>query len=452
MLTRFCRDREGSIAITFAMMLIPMVGVTALAVDISRAYVVRSRLAHAIDAGGLAMASSSGTPAELKARLDAFLQANYPDTALGATTAVTTATEGYKTKITATASVDTTFARLIGYNTVDVSVSNEVVREVAGLEIALVLDNTGSMLTNNNIGALRDSAKLFVETLFNGRLSDDRLKIGIVPYSAAVNPASGGVAVSTPPSGVTHDPSNPTAWKGCVEERAYPHDVLDTWTSEGGPWKVYRWSRASDNDYRGSNMNNDPDDCNQQTGPNLGCPSPIIRLTSVRQTLVTEIGKLRAWCRGGTLGNVGMAWGWRLLSPERPYTEGLPYNTKGWRKIAIMMTDGDNQFYDYNSSDSFDSDYTAYGRLDDGVLGTTNRTTARNIVNTRFEEICTSMKRKNIEIYTIVFTSGITTATRDMYKRCATDEKKYYYAPSQDDLRKAFRAISYELSNVRLSQ
>ena len=106
------------------------------------------------------------------------------------------------------------------------------------------------------------------------------------------------------------------------------------------------------------------------------------------------------------MGNVGMVWGWRVLSPSAPFTEGVSYDNYDWRKIVVMMTDGNSQFYK--------DDETAYGRLSDGVLGTTNNGSAKNILNQRMAETCALMKAKDkrIDIYTVIFTSSVDSGSR----------------------------------------
>src|SRR5690606_24737305 len=112
-----------------------------------------------------------------------------------------------------------------------------------------------------------------------------------------------------------------SAWRGCVFERAYPHDVLDSDTATGGMWEPFRWPDTAstgnpwDNNWRNDNGSlnlNVPSpnsNSNYWRHPNLGCPTPIVPLQSDRSALVGQIASLSAWNRGGTLGNIGMAWG-----------------------------------------------------------------------------------------------------------------------------------------------
>src|SRR3546814_6661315 len=64
------------------------------------------------------------------------------------------------------------------------------------------------------------------------------------------------------------------------------------------------------------------------------------------------------------------------------------------------MTDGVNGHYRLSGSD-FDSDFSAYRRVDDGVFGTTSKTTAKNRMNQRLEEVCNEMAALGIIIYTV---------------------------------------------------
>ena len=204
----------------------------------------------------------------------------------------------------------------------------------------------------------------------------------------------------------------------------------------------------------------DPNLGNGGTGPNLGCPTAITPLTNVKSTLTTAINAMTAWSRGGTLGDVGMAWGYRVISPESPFPEGQPWGTPKLTKAVIMMTDGVNQVYKLTSTagpnkvnNAVNSDYTAYGRLDQlGLVGSSTITGAQTIIDNRLAALCTAMKAKGVVIYTIIFTGSQDAATKAMYAACATDSSKFFNAPTQTDLKNAFSAIAVQLSNLRVTQ
>jgi len=101
-------------------------------------------------------------------------------------------------RITGTASgtVGMTFAAIIGQDEVEVGVFAEA---LAGggrkVEIALVLDNSSSMFTDNRMQLMRGAARDFAHRMFD-TLGDENVKISVVPWSATVNMMSPAVAVA----------------------------------------------------------------------------------------------------------------------------------------------------------------------------------------------------------------------------------------------------------------
>lgn len=459
---KFLRNTQGALAPAMALLIPVVASAVGVSVDLSRAYLVHDRLVRALDAAGLAAASSSGNEAAIEKRFQDFFAANYPDAALGDPYDLDIVQTDHDVTVQASANVETTFMRIIGVDHLEVDAKAVVKKSLRGMEIALVLDNTGSMRTNNNIGTLRTAAKNFINILYDRVEDDNQVRVTIVPYAAMVNPgATGATLVNNPyatPYNVSglyapYSTTDKYAWKGCMLERNYPNDIQDTSVAAGGKWTPFRWQDSSDNDWSPTIRDADTY-CDDRTTPNLGCPTPIIPLTSNRTTLVNETNKLLAWCRGGTMGNIGLAWGVRALSPEAPFTEGHSYSDDAWRKTIVMMTDGNNEVFCYNNNcgTQTNSDMSAYGRVSSGKLGTTTRTGALAEVNRRMTEACTYAKNKGITIYTITFSTSLNATTRDLYRKCATDSSKYYNAPTQQDLINVFEQISRELSNLHISE
>jgi hypothetical protein len=172
--------------------------------------------------------------------------------------------------------------------------------------------------------------------------------------------------------------------------------------------------------YSSSNLNNG---CNK---------SYILPLTSVYGTIKSKIGTLYA--SGNTLSNLGMVWGYRLLSPEAPFREGAPWTDKTVKKVAILMTDGDN---------NISTSYSGYGTW-------TNLRLTDHDLDVKLAATCENMKNDGITVYTVTFTSGINEATKSYFRNCASSESKYYDAPEQADLLDAFEQIARELSNIHI--
>lgn len=156
-------------------------------------------------------------------------------------------------------------------------------------------------------------------------------------------------------------------------------------------------------------------------------------LTSDQDELLDSIATFQAY--GNTMGNIGMLWGYRVLSPEYPFQQAAPWGDKEWRKVIIMMTDGVN---------TMDSQYSAFWRTRRHDLGTDDQ-------NERFAESCETMKEvKGVLIYTVTFAGGVDANTKAYYRNCATTPAQYYDAPSQDELIDVFEKISRELANLHI--
>lgn len=111
-------------------------------------------------------------------------------------------------------------------------------------------------------------------------------------------------------------------WKGCVEAWDAPFDQSDAlpsveafphqyWLSTMG---VYTPS-TGDNDWDWANIDETNDAQNDGLGPNLGCGPSITPLVAAKTTVHDAIDVMQPWHRGGTMANLGLAWGWRVLSP-----------------------------------------------------------------------------------------------------------------------------------------
>ena len=119
-----------------------------------------------------------------------FFAANFPDGFLGATVSPLTINadpvEG-SIEVAASATMDTTFLTLIGQSNITVSARTVVQRAERGMELVLVMDNTGSMSTNNRIGNMRSAAHELVSILYGTKTSIPDFYVSIVPYAATVN-------------------------------------------------------------------------------------------------------------------------------------------------------------------------------------------------------------------------------------------------------------------------
>jgi hypothetical protein len=148
---------------------------------------------------------------------------------------------------------------------------------------------------------------------------------------------------------------------------------------------------------------------------------------------------------------LGATWGWRVLSPGAPYTEGAAYSDDTTKKILILMTDGENTVASANNTLNR-STYSAFGYLTQGRLGTTSSiNTAEGTLDTMLTTACTNIKAQGITIYTIGF--QITTSNvLNLLKGCASSTSNYFNATDSTALASAFAAIATDISNLRVSK
>jgi len=420
---RFHRNDRGAVAIIFALAIIPLMVFGGMAVDLSQAYLVKSRLSHSLDAAALAVGSMRATNSDstyLEAQFSSFVSANYASTDIGATHDLTFVDNGGIISVTGKATVDTVFMAIVGINSLTVSASSEIIVETNGLELALVLDNTGSMGSNGKMTDMKTAALELISIVFGNETAPTLLKVALVPFDNTVNIGTAMTSYVTDPTAFDW---NGSSWGGCVMARAYPADVQDTSVAADGLWTPF-WNA-------------------QKSDRNRYCPRPITPLTNNRTTLESEISAMSSL--GSTHINVGAAWGWRALSPEAPFTEGASYADPDWNKAAIILTDGDNRM--------IDNYYSAYGYISDGNLGTTSSANAaEDELDSRLLETCTGMKDAGITVYTIAFGTSIGASTATLLSDCATSADNYYESPDAATLTLAFRAIGAELKNLHISQ
>jgi hypothetical protein len=122
-------------------------------------------------------------------------------------------------------------------------------------------------------------------------------------------------------------------------------------------------------------------------------------------------------------------------------------------KVVIILTDGENNFYDHPGVGTHGSDYTAYLRLQQQGIGAGIDTQAEGTaaINSQFSQTCAAMKAEGIIIYTITFQVG-NNPIRDVYRNCASSTAYYFDSPNTSDLSAIFKAIGDSLSNLRISK
>ena len=252
MLRRLWTDKRGVTALVFGISLLVVLGSMGLAVDYGRGFLVRTKLAGAIDAAALA-AGRNLDDVNIEGEIQRIFSANFPTGYMGvANVAIThslSEIDGEKTVVVdGTATLQTTFMGLLGIKTFDVAAKAEVARGGPPMNIAIVVDISGSMNSSSGssgsrLDAAKVAARTLVEQMFGAAATHANLAISVVPWSTMVNiTPPGSVFTGTTTQSVTtftnpingetqsevYIPNNtpvpllfepPANWKGCVYAR-----------------------------------------------------------------------------------------------------------------------------------------------------------------------------------------------------------------------------------------
>lgn len=501
---RFARDQRGNVAVLFAFSAIPLVGLLGGAVDVTRHQRYKAELANAMDAAAIALVRSNPqNDGEADAFVNKFIATmmpggnNDPTLHMSAFDAIKVS-GGYR--VVSNGYMDTAFMPVVGINDMALDLETEVLTTGGKYEIALALDNTGSMRNFGRIAALRDAAEQLVSDLYREEGTEDRVKMALVPFVTAVNVGnSDGFDRANFIDPVGADPvfqrnfSDPTVsrfdlfnrmgvqWAGCVEARIEGDEDGDALPdSRASRWVPYLWpdepDRGFSNSYlRDSGTRNDSDrlrDIGKYTvatpptntsnlGPNAACPSKVIPLTNDADLMIQNIRAMRPHNEfgannSGTNVAQGLAWGWRALSPYSPFegNEGVAYEDTETTKVLVLLSDGRNQIVPNDGIT--ESDYTSFGYLADGRLGTTNNyLAAERNVDAKVSRVCEAIKDKGIRLYTILFQVDFQ-RTQDLFRGCASKDEKgkplYYYVPDASALETAFENIGKDLTTLRVAR
>ncbi|HEV7258636.1 MAG TPA: pilus assembly protein [Bosea sp. (in: a-proteobacteria)] len=410
LLSRFGKDASGNVGIMFGFLALPMIGIAGASIDYARATSARSTLNAAVDSAALMVARDATrlTDAQLRIRAEALIRANLAgnsDAKLGTYTVAIDRT-ARTVNVTATTAVETSLTKVIGVDTIPVSSTAQSAWGTNTVELALVLDNTGSMASSSKLTELKKASLDLLKILKEASTATDQIRVSVVPFATQVrlptsykdSPWLRYDMTKTTGSGSSKKTVSITkaTWEGCVSDRDKPYDVSDAGAVTGQNATLFP-----------------ADFCAQST------LTPIRPLTSDWTALTSTINAMTPV--GNTNVTIGAAWGAASLSPGAPLPEAAPATTPRLTKYMILLTDGDN----------------TQNRFGDG----------QSTMDQRTEAACTSAKADRIKIYSIRVIDG----NRNLLRGCASDTGMYYEVSNASQLTPIFQQIAREISQIRLT-
>lgn len=238
------KNRRGSVAAMTAVVMIGVVAVAGLAIDLTRIWLVGARLKTSVDAAALVAARQIDSPTR-DADARALFMANYtqngayPNTAIGRYLGATLITANNlqvtqigqrQVRVTASARIGTTLFGIIAPSTTDVEETTLAEREGSGLELAISLDATYSMLDpapggGTKLEAAQAATRTLLDILFGDQDEQNNLWVSVVSFSRTINIGSGNSGLLD----LTNAPGGFTAarWGGCVRARPGANDIAD---------------------------------------------------------------------------------------------------------------------------------------------------------------------------------------------------------------------------------
>ena len=229
-----CKSEKGQMLVLLSAALVALMALTGMAIDVGIAYGVKAKLSAALDAAGIAAGRAVKIGETDVIRIQnaqnaavQFFTANFPSGYMGATVSGITTSPVHSPdgswiiSVSASASVPTSFVRVLGWDNIPVAASAETT--VRSLDMVLVLDCSGSLADMGRGGgesppgtfeALKKAAVDNVVNVLQADSNGDRL--GMVTFASGA---------------VVKVPINKTAARGF--DRGAMTNAINSLTPEG---------------------------------------------------------------------------------------------------------------------------------------------------------------------------------------------------------------------------
>lgn len=404
LLARFGKDKSGNVALMFGLAIIPVLGLAGASVDYARASAARAALTAAVDSAALMAARDAQklSDTDLRTRTQNWVRASVESTHRAAVDSVQVQIDraARTVNVSATASLAAGITAIIGENKFEVGSSSQSAWGTNTIELALVLDNTGSMASSNKMTELKTASLDLLKIMQEASTEQNQIRISIIPFATQVRLDKKYVTADWLRFGVKNPNSNEVAtksnWEGCVMDRDQPFDVSDAEVDKSNKSTLYPAAACGKSSL-----------------------APLQPLTSDWNALTKTIKSMTPV--GNTNVTIGAVWGLASLTQGSPLPEAAPAGTPRLTKYMIVLTDGDNTQNRFTSNQ---------GDIDD-----------------RTKLACQSAKAAGVEVYTVRVIEG----NRNLLRNCASGTDKYYEVSNASALGPIFRKIAQEISQIRLS-
>ena len=475
LIARFRRSEQGNIAVIFVIALLPLVAFMGAAIDYSLVNRARTSMQSALDSAALMVAKDAAAKSMTASQISQEAQDlfnsmyNHPEVTNVSIAATYTSSGTSTLVITGSASMPTNFMKVVGFPTLSFNLSSTIVLGgTTKLQVALVLDNTGSMTETDSTGtskisALTTASHNLLSMLQANAKSPGDIQVAIIPFAnfVKVNPAlfktmawiswglqsgsgGGGDGGSGSGSG-SNSGSGSSGGSGSNSGSGSNNSGSGSGCNGGDGGSGGGGGSGSGGSGSGGGS---ADPCNPSNSTWTGCftdrnqpydvqstaPTAnvlntyfpavncsLAQLTPLSSNWTALNSTIDTMVAAGTTNQpIGLVWGWHALTTGDPLNAPAP--PSGTKQILILLTDG---------------------------LNTQNRwTTNQASIDAREQLVCTNIKAAGITIYTVLVMSG----NSSVLQSCATDPTKYFALSSANQIVSTFQSIGVNLTNLRIAK
>jgi Flp pilus assembly protein TadG len=260
--------------------------------------------------------------------------------------------------------------------------------------------------------------------------------------------------------------SSNSSWYNYTYHNNYLNDKISPSAGSSRPANAqlhplkYKYTNSSNKADWHSDQFSDATSFPYSAGPNRGCPQAIVPLTNQKSSITGLLNNLIAYPAMGTFIPNGLVWGWHIVTPNEPFTQGVAPGDEYYDKTVkaiVLFTDGDNSVTGASNHNS--SYFSGYNYVSQDRLGTTSSaSTATDDLDAKTAALCANVKNdgpenQKIRLYTVTFGS-LSSSSLNLMRNCATVDKGqplHYHAPSTSELEDIFRQIGEDLSEIHLA-
>lgn len=193
LLKALLRNEAGNTLAIFAAALVPMIAIIGSGIELSRAYMAKTQLQAACDAGALAGRKALAETGEYgnaeRTKAANLFRANFDHASYGLGIPNFTSRADTENNVIGTVSIalPTVLMNFFNFDTIDLNANCTAELQIANTDVMFVLDTTGSM-RGSRIEGLRAAVRDFHSTLASADIdAETRIRYGFVPYSVTIN-------------------------------------------------------------------------------------------------------------------------------------------------------------------------------------------------------------------------------------------------------------------------